>query len=44
VTVQRFYHLYADGELPEEMTRAGLHVEKYFRAGDNYFAVGKRHG
>ena len=43
-TIQRFYHLYVDGELPAEMARAGLHVEKYFRATDNYFAVGKRHG
>jgi len=44
VTVQRFYHLYAEDELPEEMKQTGLHVEKYFRAGENYFAVGKRHG
>src|SRR3972149_5130329 len=38
--VDRFYHLYADGELRAELSGAGLTGGKYFRGEDNYFAVG----
>ncbi len=42
--VQRFYHLFADGELRDLVLKAGLRVERYFRSGDNYAAVAERHG
>lgn len=42
--VQRFYHLFEDGELPALIRAAGLRVAKYFRSADNYVAVAERHG
>ena len=42
--VLRFYHLFADGELPRLAADAGLRVGKYFRSGDNYMAVVERRG
>ncbi len=42
--VQRFYHLFADGELRDLVLRSGLRVERYFRSGENYAAVAERHG
>ncbi len=41
--VQRFYHLFADGELRDLVLRAGLRVERYFRTKENYAAVAERH-
>ncbi len=42
--VQRFYHLFEDGELPALILAAGLRVAKYFRSADNYVAVAERDG
>ena len=42
--VDRFYHLFADGELPRLAIDAGLRVERYFRSGDNYAVVAERDG
>jgi len=42
--VNRFYHLFADGELPRLVLEAGLRVERYFRSGDNYAVVAERNG
>ena len=42
--VERFYHLYADGELAAEFARAGFVVQSYFREEDNYAVLGRRHG
>jgi len=42
--VQRFYHLFDDGELPALILAAGLRVTKYFRSADNYVAVAEKHG
>ncbi len=42
--VLRFYHLFADNELPELVLRSGLRVERYFRSGENYAVVAERHG
>jgi len=42
--VDRFYHLYVDGELAAEFTRAGFAVQTYFREEDNYAVLGRRHG
>ena len=35
----RFYHLFCGDELKELAERAGLKVNKHFKASDNYFAV-----
>lgn len=42
--VERFYHLFVDGELPGLVLDAGLRLGKYFRSGDNYVAVAERNG
>ena len=42
--VLRFYHLFAEGELPRLAGAAGLHVGKYFRSADNYVVVVGRRG
>ena len=42
--VQRFYHLFAEVELADLVTAAGLRLGKYFRSGDNYVAVAERNG
>jgi SAM-dependent methyltransferase len=42
--VQRFYHLFEEGELPALILAARLRVAKYFRSADNYVAVAERHG
>lgn len=42
--VQRFYHLFDEGELPALISTAGLRVTKYFRSADNYVAVAEKHG
>jgi tRNA (uracil-5-)-methyltransferase TRM9 len=42
--VQRFYHLFEEGELPALILAAGLRVAKYFRSADNYVAVAETHG
>jgi len=42
--VDRFYHLFVDGELPALVLDAGLRVERYFRSGDNYALVAERDG
>ena len=42
--VNRFYHLFEDGELPRLALDADLRVERYFRSGDNYAVVAERNG
>ena len=42
--VERFYHLFVDGELPGLVRDAGLRVERYLRSGDNYAVVAERNG
>jgi len=42
--VDRFYHLFEDGELPRLALDAALRVERYFRSGDNYAVVAERNG
>jgi len=42
--VDRFYHLFREGELRELVLNAGLRMERYFRSGDNDFVVAERDG
>ena len=42
--VQRFYHIFAEQELPALARGAGFSVVKYFRSADNYVAIVERHG
>ncbi|MEK6911656.1 MAG: methyltransferase domain-containing protein [Candidatus Thermoplasmatota archaeon] len=43
-TVDRFYHLFRDGELRDLILKSGLRLERYFRSGDNDFVVAERDG
>ena len=42
--VDRFYHLFREGELRELVLSAGFRMERYFRSGDNDFVVAERDG
>lgn len=42
--VPRYYHLFREGELEALIIESGLHMETFFRASGNRFAVARRHG
>ena len=42
--IDRFYHLFREGELRELVLSAGFRGERYFRGGDNDFVVAERDG
>jgi len=43
-TVERFYHLFQEGELEPLIIESGLQVETFFRRTGNYFCTARKHG
>ena len=40
--IQRFYHLFVEGELEQLVAESGFHIEQHFKSHDNHFVVAVR--